>query len=379
MQIAIAACRSNDLNMRDDDRPHRHFQHFSTLMTEEVRMQQQPGLTYAQAGVNIDAGEELVRRIKPLVRKTFNDRVLTDIGGFGGLFDARFPAMKFPVLVSSTDGVGTKIKVAIEANKHDTVGQDLVNHCVNDILVCGARPLFFLDYFASGKLDVDVGEAVIAGFVKACSENQCALIGGETAEMPGMYAEKDYDLAGTIVGVVERDRMFRRESVSEGDVLIGLPSTGLHTNGYSLARKALLSRYTLDAAPSELHGATIADALLRVHRSYLSPVARLLERFEPGKEIRALSHITGGGIVGNTSRVLGERLALAIDWQAWQRPPIFDLIQEAGMVPEDDMRRAFNLGIGLILIVPKVCEQAITHALQEIGERPITIGAIVRA
>jgi phosphoribosylformylglycinamidine cyclo-ligase len=346
---------------------------------EEVREQQQHGLTYAQAGVSIDAGEELVRRIKPMVRKTFSDRVLTDIGGFGGLFDGRFPEMKFPVLVSSTDGVGTKIKVAIEANKHDTVGQDLVNHCVNDILVCGARPLFFLDYFASGKLRVEVGEAVISGFVKACAENNCALIGGETAEMPGMYSGADYDLAGTIVGIVERDRMFRRENVVSGDVLIGLPSTGLHTNGFSLARRALLQRYPLDATPQTLGGETVASALLKVHRSYLHPVLRLLEQFEPGKDIHALSHITGGGIVGNTSRVLSEGLSLSINWNAWKRPAIFQLIQEVGMVPEEEMRRAFNLGIGLILIVPSDKAQVIENALEEFGETPVRIGNVVRS
>ncbi|MFI5202235.1 MAG: phosphoribosylformylglycinamidine cyclo-ligase [Candidatus Kapaibacterium sp.] len=336
-------------------------------------------MTYAQAGVNIDAGEELVRRIKPLVRKTFNDRVLTDIGGFGGLFDGRFPEMKFPVLVSSTDGVGTKIKIAIEANRHDTVGQDLVNHCVNDILVCGARPLFFLDYFASGKLRVEIGEAVISGFVKACLENSCALIGGETAEMPGIYSGADYDLAGTIVGVVERERMFSRENVAAGDVLIGLPSTGLHTNGFSLARRALLSRYTFDATPDMLDGETIAEALLKVHRSYLRPIGHLLETFDPARDIHALSHITGGGIVGNTSRVLGEGLSLSINWKAWERPPIFQLIQKTGMVPEEEMRRAFNLGIGLILIVPTSAADRVEHALHDSGEEPIMIGNVVRA
>ncbi|HET6399979.1 MAG TPA: phosphoribosylformylglycinamidine cyclo-ligase [Candidatus Kapabacteria bacterium] len=349
------------------------------MIAEEIRTQQQPGLTYAQAGVNIDAGEELVRRIKPLVRKTFNDRVLTDIGGFGGLFDARFPEMKFPVLVSSTDGVGTKIKIAIEANRHDTVGQDLVNHCVNDILVCGARPLFFLDYFACGKLRVEVGEAVISGFVKACAENNCALIGGETAEMPGMYSGADYDLAGTIVGVVERERMFRRENVAAGDVLIGLPSSGLHTNGFSLARRALLSRYTLESTPKMLGGETIVDALLKIHRSYLRPILHLLETFDPAKDIHALSHITGGGIVGNTSRVLGEGLSLSIDWKAWEQPAIFRIIQDAGLVPEEEMRRAFNLGIGLILIVSPDRTSAIENALMECGEKPVRIGNVVRA
>jgi phosphoribosylformylglycinamidine cyclo-ligase len=348
------------------------------MQTEEIRQQQEYGLTYKTAGVNIDAGEELVRRIKPMVRKTFDERVLTDIGGFGGLFDARFPNMTSPVLVSSTDGVGTKIKIAIEANRHDTVGEDLVNHCVNDILVCGARPLFFLDYFACGKLRVEVGENIIAGFVRGCQNNGAALIGGETAEMPGMYADDDYDLAGTIVGVVERDRMFRRENVAVGDVLIGLPSSGLHTNGYSLARRALLSKYSIDGKPSELGGESIADALLKVHRSYLKPIMHLLETFKPGEDIHALSHITGGGIVGNTSRVLSDGLALDIDWSAWKRPAIFSMIQDAGLVPEEDMRRTFNLGIGLILLVPPQNADAVTKALIAFGEAPIRMGSVAR-
>ena len=347
-------------------------------MTEEIREQQEFGLTYTNAGVNIDAGEELVRRIKPLAKRTFTDRVLTEIGGFGGLFDARFPEMKFPVLVSSTDGVGTKIKVAIEANRHDTVGADLVNHCVNDILVCGAKPLFFLDYFACGKLNVDIGEAVISGFSRACQQNGCALIGGESAEMPGMYAEKDYDLAGTIVGIVDKERMFKRENVAEGDVLFGLRSSGLHTNGYSLARRALFSRYTIDSTPPILGGESIADALLKVHRSYLTPISKLLEQFEPGTDIHALSHITGGGIVGNTSRVLHESLALDIDWNAWLRPAIFNLIQDAASVPEEEMRRAFNLGIGLILLVPEERADTIQHALISFGEEPVRMGRVVR-
>jgi phosphoribosylformylglycinamidine cyclo-ligase len=349
------------------------------MRVEEIHDVNEHRLTYEKAGVSIDAGEELVRRIKPMVRKTFSDRVLTDIGGFGGLFDARFPDMKFPVLVSSMDGVGTKIRVAIDAKRHGTVGQDLVNHCVNDILVCGARPLFFLDYFASGKLHVEVGESVISGFVKACAENGCALIGGETAEMPGIYQGEDYDLAGTIVGIVDRDRMFRRESVAEGDVLIGLPSTGLHTNGYSLARKALFPRYNLNSMPALLSGETVVDALLKVHRSYLRPISHLLDTFESGKDIHALSHITGGGIVGNTSRVVPERLTLNIDWNAWSRPPIFQLIQESGNVPEEEMRRAFNLGIGLILLVPVDKAASVEHALVEFGEAPVRIGNVVRA
>jgi phosphoribosylformylglycinamidine cyclo-ligase len=344
--------------------------------TEQV-MAVTEGLTYKSAGVDIDAGEELVRRIKPLVRRTFSDRVLTDIGGFGGLYDARFPEMKFPVLVSSTDGVGTKLKVAIQANRHNTVGADLVNHCTNDILVCGARPLFFLDYFASGKLNVDVGEALIRGFVQGCEENGCALIGGETAEMPGVYHDEDYDLAGTIVGIVDRERMLNRENVCAGDILVGLKSNGLHTNGYSLARKALFPRYHINDSPAELQGVSIADALLKVHRSYLSPISRVLEKFSPTKDIHALSHITGGGIVGNTSRVLAAGLELQVDWSAWERPAIFGLIQRGGNVPEEDMRRAFNLGIGLVIIANPSSIEGITQTLREAGEEPVILGSVV--
>ncbi|MBS1902989.1 MAG: phosphoribosylformylglycinamidine cyclo-ligase [Bacteroidetes bacterium] len=335
-------------------------------------------MTYAAAGVNIDAGEEVVRRIKPLVRKTFDANVLTDIGGFGGLYDARFPSMRHPVLVSSTDGVGTKIKVAIEAGRYDTVGQDLVNHCTNDILVCGARPLFFLDYFATGKLDVEKGTAIISGFANACQENGCALIGGETAEMPGMYANDDFDLAGTIVGIVERDELLSREEVQASDVLIGLPSTGLHTNGYSLARKVLVDTLGVNAKPAELGGESVADVLLKVHRSYLHPVMKLLGEFKPKTDVHALSHITGGGIVGNTSRVLSSELTLDIDWSSWQRPAIYGLIQQLGNVPEDDMRRTFNLGIGLIIIAAKEKADGIVSFLRSIGEQPVVMGSVRR-
>lgn len=341
-------------------------------------MPETTSLTYAAAGVNIDAGEEVVRRIKPLVRKTFDANVLTDIGGFGGLYDARFPSMRHPVLVSSTDGVGTKIKVAIEAGRYDTVGQDLVNHCTNDILVCGARPLFFLDYFATGKLDVEKGTAIISGFANACQENGCALIGGETAEMPGMYANDDFDLAGTIVGIVERDELLSREEVQALDVLIGLPSTGLHTNGYSLARKVLVDTLGVNAKPAELGGESVADVLLKVHRSYLHPVMKLLGEFKPKTDVHALSHITGGGIVGNTSRVLSSELGLDIDWSSWQRPAIYGLIQQLGNVPEDDMRRTFNLGIGLIIIAAKVKADGIVTFLRSIGEQPVVMGSVRR-
>ena len=334
-------------------------------------------ITYETAGVNIDAGEEVVRRIKPLVRKTFNANVLTDIGGFGGLYDASFAGMKSPVLVSSTDGVGTKIKVAIAAGKYDSVGHDLVNHCTNDILVCGAKPIFFLDYFASGKLNVERGVDIIKGFADGCEENGCALIGGETAEMPGIYADDDFDLAGTIVGIVERDAILSRENVQAGDILIGLRSNGLHTNGYSLARKALVDILGIDAKPAELSGETIGEALLKIHRSYLNPIQSLFEKFSPREDIHALSHITGGGIIGNTSRVLSEGLALDINWSAWQRPAIFNLIQSVGNVPEESMQKALNLGIGLVVIANASRADAIAQHLKDFGEDPVMMGRVV--
>ncbi|MEP7234794.1 MAG: phosphoribosylformylglycinamidine cyclo-ligase [Ignavibacteriota bacterium] len=336
-------------------------------------------VTYESSGVNIEAGEELVRRIKPIVRKTFDGNVLTDIGGFGGLYDARFPGMKSPVLVSSTDGVGTKIKVAIAAGKYDSVGHDLVNHCTNDILVCGAKPIFFLDYFASGKLNVEDGVQIVTGFANGCEENGCALIGGETAEMPGIYAKDDFDLAGTIIGIVERDTILSRDNVRSGDVLIGLRSNGLHTNGYSLARKALVDVLGVEAKPKELNGESIGDALLKIHRSYLKPILSLLEKFSPREEIHALSHITGGGIAGNTSRVLGGELSLSIDWDSWQRPAIFNLIQQFGNVPEDSMRKALNLGIGLVIIADASRADDMIKHLIGVGEEPVIIGKVIHS
>jgi phosphoribosylformylglycinamidine cyclo-ligase len=326
-------------------------------------------LTYKHAGVDIDAGEELVRRIKGKVAATHGPRVLSHLGGFGALFDASFPEMREPVLVSSVDGVGTKLKIAAMTNRHDTVGQDLVNHCVNDILTTGAAPLFFLDYFAAGKLDPDVAEQVINGFAVACQENGCALIGGETAEMPGMYAPNEYDIAGTIVGIVEKAAILDKSNVRTGDLLIGLPSTGLHTNGYSLARAALLPHFSLDAHFDDL-GGTLADALLAIHRSYLKCLHPLL----PTGAIHGLSHITGGGILGNTSRVIPDGRGLDIDWAAWSRPRIFSMIQELGSVPEDDMRRTFNLGIGMILIIDADAETEVLNTLA--SEGAIRIGTV---
>lgn len=331
--------------------------------------------TYKQSGVDIEAGEELVRRIKQRVRSTFNGNVLADIGLFGAFYRATFPSFKRPVLVSSVDGVGTKLKIAFAMNRHDTVGQDLVNHCVNDILVCGAKPLYFLDYFAAGKLSPKVGEKVISGLVKACKENDCALIGGETAEMPGMYAEGEYDLAGVIVGVVDEKKIFDGRAVKKGDVLIGLPSTGLHTNGYSLARTVLLGRYALHERIADL-GTTLGEALLAIHRSYYRSIYPLLQA-SIGAAVHGLSHITGGGIEGNTMRVVPKRLRLKIDWQAWERPAIFRLIQKVGEVPEADMRRTLNLGVGLILIVAVREADRILRALKKKREKPFVMGEVV--
>ena len=327
-------------------------------------------LTYKSAGVNVAAGEETVDRIKPLVRSTFTPGVMTDIGLFGACFDARFPGYEHPILVSSTDGVGTKLKLAFMNDKHNTVGHCLVNHCVNDILACGAKPLYFLDYFATGVLQPDVAEQVITGLVNGCLENGCSLIGGETAEMPSMYQEGEYDIAGTIVGVVDKKNILNGTQVQIGDVLIGLPSSGLHTNGYSLARAALFPKYAPDTYLDDL-GTTLGDALLAIHRSYMKQCLPLVE----SQSINALSHITGGGIIGNTKRVLREGMTLNIDWDAWSVPPIFSIIQREGNVPEDAMREAFNLGIGMIVVCSKnQCDEVLEHLKDE---NPIVIGEII--
>ncbi len=330
--------------------------------------------TYKESGVDIDAGEELIHRIKKPIRSTFSRHVLADIGLFGAFYRADFKGIKKPVLVSSVDGVGTKLKIAIMMDRHYSIGQDLVNHCVNDILVCGAKPLFFLDYYATGKLSPDNAEQVILGFVKACKENDCALIGGETAEMPGMYGMEDYDIAGTIVGIVDEKKILNGKNVKRGDVLIGLPSTGLHTNGYSLARRVLLNKFSLEIYLDEL-GKTLGDALLAVHRSYRQPIHPLLNS-SISKYIHGLSHITGGGIEGNTMRVVPNGLALNVDWNTWERPAIFNLIQHVGEVPEEDMRRTFNLGVGLILLVDHKGVDAVVSALRRKKEKPFVMGEI---
>ncbi|WP_412067237.1 phosphoribosylformylglycinamidine cyclo-ligase [Rubrivirga sp. IMCC43871] len=331
--------------------------------------------TYKEAGVDIEAGEEAVRRITKHVRGTFTPGVLTDVGAFGGLFALNREQYRDPVLVSSMDGVGTKLKVAQRVDRHGTVGQDLVNHCVNDIAVSGARPLFFLDYFASGTVRPDVVESVVMGFAQACKENGCALIGGETAEMPDMYRPGEYDLAGTIVGVVERDAIIDGSQIGAGDVLLGLPSTGLHTNGYTLARKVLFDWFVAADTPDELGGESIGDALLRVHKSYLDAIqAMMSEGLAHG-----FSHVTGGGLVGNTNRILPDGLALDVDWDAWTRPPLFKLIQEIGEVPEDDMRRTFNLGVGLVAVVPEGSVGRTLTVLGALGQPAFRIGSVVAA
>ena len=330
--------------------------------------------TYKKAGVNIAAGEVVVERIKRSLRSTFTKNVIADIGSFGAFYRASFPGMKDPVLVSSVDGVGTKLKIAFGMKRFDTVGQDLVNHCVNDIAVCGAMPLYFMDYFAAGKLLPKVAEKVISGFVIACKQNSCSVIGGETAEMPGIYHEGEFDIAGTIVGVVEKKKIIDGKQIRARDVLIGLPSTGLHTNGFSLARKVLLPRLALRKFYAELNG-TLGDTLLAVHRSYLSPIRRLLS-----KEImRGMSHVTGGGIVGNTMRVIPKGLRISVDWNSWKRPAIFSLIQNKGQVPERDMRKTFNLGIGLIFIVSPIKVDEATRLLKQQNEIPHVIGEVVRS
>lgn len=327
--------------------------------------------TYKEAGVDIDAGTEAVSRIKKHVKSTFNSNVLTDLGGFGGCFQFDKDKYKEPVLVSSADGVGTKLKLAFFTNRHDTIGQCLVNHCINDILAVGARPLFFLDYFAAGKLDIDIFESVVSGLSKACSENDCALIGGETAEMPDFYKPGDYDISGTIIGVAEKSDMMPNRTVTEGDILLGLPSTGLHTNGYSLARKVLLEHYHVnDYVDSLKH--TVGEALLAIHKSYLSVLDQVLHQ----KWLVGISHITGGGIVENTRRILSENQDIDINWNAWKRPEIFNLIQKLGNVPEDDMRHSMNLGIGLILIIKPEGLSKIQLHLESIGESYIELGRV---
>ena len=322
-------------------------------------------MDYRQSGVDIDAGHEVVRRIRRLAQATFTPGVLSDIGSFGGLF--ALPGRgDGPVLVASADGVGTKLRVAFMTGVHHTIGADLVNHCVNDILVQGARPLFFLDYLATGRLDPDVAVRIVEGLAGACRANGCALLGGETAEMPGFYADGEYDVAGFIVGMVARDRLIDGRGIRPGDVLIGLPSSGLHTNGYSLARRIAfeIAGLTPSSSVPEL-GTTIGDALLATHRSYLSVVAPLLEG---DRLVKGMAHITGGGITDNLPRILPAGTHAAVDRQAWAAPPLFGWLQAVGHVPDDEMFRTFNMGIGLILVCGPGDEGELIRRLAAAGE-----------
>jgi len=331
-------------------------------------------IRYRDAGVNIDEADRAVGAIKKLAQRTFGSNVLTDIGTFGACY--ALTGYKKPVLVSSVDGVGTKLKIAFATGRHDTIGQDLVNHCVNDIAVQGAVPLFFLDYLAVGKLAAEVAASVISGIARACRENECALIGGETAEMPGLYANGEYDLAGTVVGAVERNELITSRTIRAGDVLLGLPSTGMHTNGYSLARKLLfeVAGYQPNTWRHEL-GTTIAEELLKVHRSYLKPIRALVT----ASVLKGAAHITGGGITDNLPRILPPDLAAAVEVTAWPVLPIFRLLRDIGNMPEDDWRRTLNLGIGMILAIGEKDALQAERILRKMGEPNYTVGRVVKA
>ena len=328
-------------------------------------------ISYRDSGVDIKAGEKTVDKIKEIVKSTFNKNVLSGIGHFGAFYEMNFKKFENPVLVSSVDGVGTKLKVAFMMDKHDTVGQDLVNHCVNDIAVGGAIPQYFMDYMAFGKLDPKVAEDIMEGFGKACRENGVALIGGETAEMPGLYAAEEYDMSGTIVGIIEKSKILNGDKVKKDDVLIGFPSTGLHTNGYSLARKVLFDKYSVHDKPEGLEN-SIGEELLQVHKSYLTLIQTIINKID----VHVFSHITGGGIEGNTMRVVPEGLNLNIDWTAWKLPAIFKLIQTTGNISDEEMRKAFNVGVGMIAIVSKDDVEAVKLIATEMKEECFVMGKV---
>lgn len=327
-------------------------------------------ISYADAGVSIDNANIAVERIKEYAKSTFNERTLTEIGSFGGMFSGMFPDMQEPILVASADGVGTKLKVAFETGIHNTVGADLVNHCVNDILVQGARPLFFLDYFATGKLEPNVTADVVEGFARACRENGCVLLGGETAEMPSMYADGEYDLAGFIVGVVDKKNVIDGKSIEPGDVVLGLPSTGLQTNGYSLARKLFfeIGGHGVDDHIEEL-GETVGEALLKTHSSFLPQIGPLLDS---GK-IKGLAHITGGGFIDNIPRILPEGVSVEINRGTWPELPVFGYMQKLGNVETREMFRTFNMGIGMVVI----CSADSASELLDSENALIEIGSVV--
>ena len=334
----------------------------------------QKPISYSDAGVDIDAATRATDRIKELARRTFNHRTLSEIGSFGGMFDGAFPDLKQPVLVASADGVGTKLKIAFATGVHNTVGRDLVNHCVNDILVQGARPLFFLDYVATGKLSPEVVASVVEGVTNGCRENGCVLLGGETAEMPGFYGDGEYDIAGFIVGVVDREKIIDGKTIAPGDVLLALPSAGLHTNGYSLARKLFfeVAGYEPQTQIAEI-GMTAGEALLLPHLSYLRPLDGLLDR----GVIKGLAHITGGGLTDNIPRILPEGAAVRIKKDSWPIPPLFELLRRLGNVSDEEMYRTFNMGVGMVIVCAPENAETIESHLRERGEACYTIGEVV--
>jgi phosphoribosylformylglycinamidine cyclo-ligase len=331
-------------------------------------------ITYSDAGVDIDAANRATEKIKELARQTFNERTLSEIGSFGGMFDGAFPRMGHPVLVASADGVGTKLKIAFLTGVHNTIGRDLVNHCVNDILVQGARPLFFLDYFATGKLSPEVVAGVVEGVAHGCRENGCVLLGGETAEMPGFYAQGEYDVAGFIVGVADREKLIDGKSIAAGDIVLALPSVGLHTNGYSLARKLLLevAGYTVNTEVDEL-STTVGKALLQPHLSYLRALDGLLDE----RVVKGLAHITGGGLTDNIPRILPEGTAVQIRRGSWPVLPIFGLLQRIGNVPEAEMYRTFNMGVGMVIICAQHNAELIQSHINNLREVCYTIGTVI--
>jgi phosphoribosylformylglycinamidine cyclo-ligase len=330
---------------------------------------------YSDAGVDIDAAARATKQIRQLAQQTFNDRTLSDIGSFGGMFDGAFPQLKQPVLVASADGVGTKLKIAFLTGIHSTVGRDLVNHCVNDILVQGARPLFFLDYIATGKLSPATVAAIVEGIAKGCSENGCVLLGGETAEMPGFYSDGEYDVAGFIVGVVDRERIVDGKNISEGDILLALPSVGLHTNGYSFARKLFFETagYTVDTRIDEL-GMTLGEALLQPHLSYLPSLRGVLD----SGVIKGLAHITGGGLTDNVPRILPEGTAVEITRGSWPVLSIFNLMRQIGSVSDAEMYRSFNMGIGMVIICGASEANVLIQHFTRHDQEYFQIGRVIR-
>jgi phosphoribosylformylglycinamidine cyclo-ligase len=344
-------------------------------LAQDTTAEPKTSITYADAGVDIQRANRAKQRIKYLAHKTFTKSVLSEIGGFGGMFSLDRKKYQDPVLVASVDGVGTKLKVAFEMNLHHTVGADLVNHCVNDIAVQGAAPMFFMDYLATGKLEPDIAEKVVEGIAEACRHNGCALIGGETAEMPGFYPAGEYDLAGFIVGVVEREKVVNGKNVQVGDVLLGLPSNGLHTNGYSLARKLLFSvaRYTPETYVNELK-AKVGNELMRVHKSYWPLLRKMLD----AEVIAAAAHITGGGITENLPRVLPKGTSAIIEMGAWPSLPIFEHLQKLGNIEMAEMLRTFNMGVGMVLVVPAKKFKKAQSVLERAGEKSYVIGRIVK-